>query len=247
MIVRVFLLICLFMTMSACLEETGNYAPVVEISTIESIPPKGAHRVGFDETLYSIAWRYGLDYRDLANINHIAPPYHINEGQNIYLVQKKPVIPIPPAQPIVPVTLPTPPKKPTLVRENVEKEPTVAVKQWYTPAYGPIIAKFGPLNKGINVGGQVGDPIFATATGKVVYSGRGLRGYGNLIIIKHNSAYLSAYAHNRKIFVKDGDRVTAGQKIAEMGDTGTTRVMLHFEIRKNGQPENPAMYLARKS
>jgi len=247
--------------MSACIEETGNYAPVVEISTIEPIPAKGVHLVGLDETLYSIAWRYGLDYRDLANINHIEPPYHIHEGQNIYLVQKKPVISIAPsqsspierstptsiAQATTPSVSPTPPKKPTGFRENAEKEPIETVKQWHTPAYGSIISKFDPLNKGINLGGQVGDPIFATATGKVVYSGHGLRGYGNLIIIKHNSTYLSAYAHNQKIFVKDGDWVTAGQKIAEMGDTGTTRVMLHFEIRKNGQPVNPAIYLARKS
>ena len=117
---------------------------------------------------------------------------------------------------------------------------------WQWPARGTVISQFSSLNKGINIKGERGDPIFATAAGKVVYSGNGLRGYGNLIIIKHNSTFLTAYAHNSRILVKNGAWVSAGQQIAEMGNTGTKQTMLHFEIRRHGQPINPLIYLSKK-
>jgi lipoprotein NlpD len=97
----------------------------------------------------------------------------------------------------------------------------------------------------MNIVGNAGDPIYAAAGGKVVYSGNGLRGYGNLIIIKHNSQFLTAYAHNQKNLVSEGQQVNAGQVIAEMGKTGSRRIMLHFEIRREGLPVNPADYLGR--
>ncbi len=99
------------------------------------------------------------------------------------------------------------------------------------------------MNKGINIGGRLGAPIYAAAAGQVVYSNHGLRGYGNLIIIKHNSSFLTAYAHNSVVLVKEGDWVQGGQRIAEMGSTGAVRTMLHFEIRRNGKPVNPLSYL----
>lgn len=122
-------------------------------------------------------------------------------------------------------------------------EPTKGVSVWSWPAKGPVIGQFSSINKGINIGGRYGAPIFATAAGKIVYSGNGIRGYGNLIIIKHNSTFLTAYAHNSVVRVKEGEWVKRGQKIAEMGNSGTRRVMLHFEIRRKGEPVNPLDYL----
>lgn len=234
--------------LNGCILDEDTFAPVTEINTIEPIPKQGVHRVMPDETLYSIAWRYGLDYRYIAKRNHISPPYNIEIGQLIYLTKNKPT-----PNRISPVTSPQSPRQqtkpivkiPVIKPSIIEKEPSAKVNQWRWPAKGPTIGTFSSLNKGINIGGNIGDPIVSTAAGKVVYSGNGLRGYGNLIIIKHNSTFLTAYAHNSKIFVKDGDWVNSGQKIAEMGNTGTQRLMLHFEIRRNGQPVNPLMYLTQ--
>jgi lipoprotein NlpD len=233
------LLLCFMVLVTGCVFDTENYAPVIEISTLEPIPKSGVHRVAYQETLYSIAWMYGLDYRDIAARNHLLPPYSVHEDQLIYLPYKR--------KPISRSKEKSTPKVATVKNTAVkEQEPTQSVAKWLPPANGPVIQRFSAQNKGINIGGALHDPIFASAKGKVVYSGNGLRGYGNLIIIKHNSTYLTAYAHNNQVFVQDGDWVQAGQKIAEMGNTGTTKVMLHFEIRRNGQPVNPAIYLASK-
>jgi lipoprotein NlpD len=112
------------------------------------------------------------------------------------------------------------------------------------PVRGPILGTFDDSsNKGVNIGGAPGDPVKAAADGRVVYAGNGLRGYGNLIIIKHDATYLTAYAHNRALMVKEGDAVTKGQKIAEMGNSDSDRVMLHFEVRRQGKPVDPLKYL----
>ncbi|SAL66754.1 peptidase [Caballeronia cordobensis] len=112
------------------------------------------------------------------------------------------------------------------------------------PARGPILGTFSEAsNKGLNIGGAAGDAVNASADGRVVYSGNGLRGYGNLIIIKHDATFLTAYAHNRALMVKEGDAVTKGQKIAEMGNSDSDRVMLHFEVRRQGKPVDPLKYL----
>lgn len=114
---------------------------------------------------------------------------------------------------------------------------------WGWPAQGKVIAPFSENAKGVDISGKPGQPVLATAAGKVVYSGTGLRGYGKLIIIKHNKTYLSAYAHNREILVKEGEAVVKGQKIAEMGNSDSEQVKLHFEIRKQGKPVDPLRYL----
>ncbi len=112
------------------------------------------------------------------------------------------------------------------------------------PARGPILGTFDEAkNKGLNIGGASGDPVNASADGRVVYSGNGLRGYGNLVIIKHDATFLTAYAHNSALMVKEGDAVTKGQKIAEMGSSDSDRVMLHFEVRRQGKPVDPLKYL----
>ena len=112
------------------------------------------------------------------------------------------------------------------------------------PVRGPLLNTFDDSkNKGVNIGGAAGDAVKASADGRVVYAGNGLRGYGNLIIIKHDATYLTAYAHNRALMVKEGDAVTRGQKIAEMGNSDSDRVMLHFEVRRQGKPVDPLKYL----
>ncbi|WP_347426582.1 peptidoglycan DD-metalloendopeptidase family protein [Pseudomonas sp.] len=124
----------------------------------------------------------------------------------------------------------------------------VSAAGWSWPARGTLLARFqsnGSLNKGIDIAGQLGEPVKAAADGAVVYAGRGLIGYGDMIIIKHDETFLSAYAHNSRLLVKEGDQVKVGQVIAEMGSSGTDRVKLHFEIRRKGQPVDPLTYLPR--
>jgi len=116
--------------------------------------------------------------------------------------------------------------------------------EWAWPSSGKVAGTYSEAgNKGLDISGKLGDPVLAAADGKVVYAGAGLRGYGELVIIKHNATYLSAYAHNRKILVKEKDMVTKGQKIAEMGNSDSDSVKLHFEIRKQGKPIDPMPYL----
>ena len=119
--------------------------------------------------------------------------------------------------------------------------------EWIWPTTGKLVSSFSKNSKGVKISGQAGQPILASAAGEVVYSGHGLRGYGNLIIIKHNNTFLSAYAHNSKILVKEGEAVVKGQKIAEMGNTDTDTIQLHFEIRKHGKPVDPMEYLPKQS
>jgi lipoprotein NlpD len=116
---------------------------------------------------------------------------------------------------------------------------------WAWPTSGKVIAGFSENAnlKGIDIGGKSGQPVLASAAGRVVYAGSGLRGYGKLIIVKHNNTFLSAYAHNREILVKEGQHVSKGQKIGEMGDTDADQVKLHFEIRRLGKPIDPSKYL----
>lgn len=121
--------------------------------------------------------------------------------------------------------------------------------RWQWPSSGKVIERFstrGRINKGINIAGRLGDRVSAAAAGEVVYVGNGLLGYGNLIIINHNGLYMSAYAHNSRVFVKERDRVSRGDRIAEVGSSGTDRHKLHFEIRRDGKPVNPMKYLPRR-
>lgn len=249
-IVKINLLFLLVTGLSACSTRT-DYAPVSDVNIIESLPKNGIYRVGAGETLYSIAWRFGMDYRDLARRNHLRPPYSIHQGQIIYLTKNAPLkavntpvaIPLPAPKPQIQPSI----KKPVVIAPKPRDiEPNKSISYWEWPARGQVIGSFSAANKGINISGYLGEPVYATAMGKVVYSGHGLRGYGNLIIIKHNSIYLSAYAHNKKLLVKEGDWVKGGQKIAEMGNTGARRTLLHFEIRRNGRPVNPLIYLPHK-
>ena len=137
-----------------------------------------------------------------------------------------------------------PEPKPVAVAKSAGEEEEDVV-EWGMPTAGKIIGEFSESanRKGIDIAGKLGQPVVASAAGKVVYSGSGLRGYGKLVIIKHNKTYLSAYAHNDQVLVKEGQSVTKGQKIAEMGNTDADKVELHFEIRKLGKPVDPGKYL----
>ena len=126
---------------------------------------------------------------------------------------------------------------------------TRSASGWAWPANGVLISRFssnGSLNKGIDIAGELGQPVLAASDGTVVYAGSGLRGYGELVIIKHSDTYVSAYGHNRRLLVQEGQKVKAGQKIAEMGSTGTDRVKLHFEVRRQGKPVDPLQYLPKR-
>ena len=137
----------------------------------------------------------------------------------------------------VPLTGAATPPQPAATREDDDLN-------WAWPAAGPVVAPFDDAKtKGLAIGGKAGDPVYAAADGRVVYAGSGLRGYGNLVIVKHNANYLTAYAHNQALLVKEDQIVKRGQKIAEMGSTDADRVQLHFEIRKQGKPVDPARLL----
>ena len=214
--------------------ETDNYAPVTDLNTIEPIPASGMYQVKRGESIYEIAWRYGVDYRMLAERNHLTSPYRLHRGEILYFTQN-------PA-PVVKANVATAPIHHE-EQPSRDAEPHFTKMNWMWPAQGRVIKLFSKNNKGINIAGKKGEPVYAAMPGKVVYCGDGIRGYGNLIILKHNNTYLSAYAHNQTIMVKEGEWVKQGQQIAKMGDSGANKVMLHFEIRDAGTPVNPLKVL----
>lgn len=233
----------LTLLLTAC--ASNNYAPVRDLERPKTVT-KGTYTVRQGDTLYSIAWRYGRDFRELAAANGIRWPYTIYKGQRISL--SKPV-----KKTWVPATAVQKEKAEstqTAVRKERKPQTVVAKKApvWRWPAQGSIIGRFSAngSNKGIDIKGREGQPVRAAADGTVVYSGSGLIGYGNLVIIKHSEIFLSAYAHNKKILVREQKKVKAGDKIAEIGSSGTSVSKLHFEIRKNGKPVNPLWYLPKK-
>ena len=224
--------------------------------------PIGSYRVQRGDTLYSIAFRNGMDYRDLAAANGIKSPYTILVGQVIRLdakpapkpqsgsqaqhVAPAPVVSTPP--PVAPGIARVPEPSPA---KPVNPSPTVAASdadglKWQWPAKGARVNGYvagDQTRQGIDIAGTAGDAVRSAADGVVVYSGNGLIGYGELIIVKHSTSMLSAYGHNRRRLVQEGDSVKLGQQIAEMGSTGAKRDMLHFEIRRNGKPVDPLRYL----
>ncbi|VAW93483.1 Murein hydrolase activator NlpD [hydrothermal vent metagenome] len=229
----------------------------------------GFYTVRSGDTLYSVAWQYGEDFKQVARWNNIKTPFIIYPGQKLRLLPPKENKVSKNSTPKKSIksssnpsrhqsSHPLPSKtsqatsKPKLTPAQLrwrEKKRKLALRQkliWKWPTRGKVITTFSlsnPGRKGINIAGRKGQSINAAASGTVVYSGQGLRGYGNLIIIKHNEEYFSAYAHNHKIYTKEKQKVKIGQHIADMGSTDAERNMLHFEIRKNGTPINPIKFL----
>jgi lipoprotein NlpD len=212
----------------------------------EATPP-GYYRVKRGDTLARIALDNGQSPRDLAQWNNMSNPNQIEVGDLILV--KPPAGSKSAVKPPVKSAVNTDtvkidaPKvdasKPDTSKEMVA-EPGIRLS-W--PAKGKVSDDFSEKTKGIDIAGKLGEPVTAASDGKVVYAGNSLRGYGNLVIIKHDNTYLTAYAHNRTLLVKEGDTVKRGQKIAEMGDTDANAVKLHFELRVNGKPVNPTPYL----
>jgi lipoprotein NlpD len=318
--------------LAAC--ASNEPAPVVDLSPALPRPAPsertadadgGSYRVVRGDTLYAIAFRHGLDFRDVAAWNRIEPPYRIYAGQELHLQAPRdwrpaaaaaapprpaaapaapaantPIVVAAPATRSatpggagvfedVPESAPSaaPPTAPEQARVPAAREaasappapsastappapsagkpapkssppaaapPPIAPDSsssaggiaWRWPGKGALLGTFvagEQTRQGIDIGGNAGDPVLAAADGEVVYSGNGLIGYGELIIIKHNASFLSAYGHNRKRLVQEGERIRAGQQIAEMGSSASSRDELHFEIRKNGKPVNPLDYL----
>jgi lipoprotein NlpD len=229
-------------------------APVSTARGAEQIPADGIYVIHKGDTLYSIAWRYDLDYPTLAAWNGIGEPYRIYPGQRLRLTPPPTATVRTRADESRPSTVtarPAPSASPSAKPVAADGRDDVRLDGagdlvWRWPVKGKVVRTFSasdPGKKGLDIAGHAGQPIDAAAAGKVVYSGSGLIGYGNLIIVKHNDSYLSAYAHGARLLVKEGEWVKAGQPIAEMGRTGTDRVMLHFEIRRQGKPVDPLRYL----
>ncbi len=239
-------------------------------------PPKpGASTVvRKGETVYRIATRHGISPLDLAMWNRIPPPYTIYPGQRLRLTPPGPRRDPPPAarpstppvagtrpstRPPTPAPTPTPTRpQPPATRPSpptgnpttpAPAAPVATAFAWRWPAEGTLIGRFAagdPTRQGIDIAGAAGSPVRAAADGVVVYSGSGLVGYGELIIVKHDEQWLSAYGHNRARLVNEGQRVKAGEQIAEMGRSGAARDMLHFEIRYNGRPQDPLSHLPKR-
>jgi len=285
---KLYCALIVLLLLSAC--ATRQPAQVDEISTQRKhrqaqsmkhrkLPRKpDYYRVQKGDSLYSIGFRYNIDYRQLAVINNIKPPYTIHPNQQLSLKQpvkatvsqeNKPKSNAIVQQPVITAKKePTshknttasqqpPVKKPqqkttvTVTRQPPKSKPVINLPitgdlNWLWPTQGKIRTTFSgsnPARKGISIRGKEGQDVKAAEAGVVVYSGDGLLGYGELIIIKHNDSFLSAYGHNKKRLVKEGQSIKRGEVIAHLGSSGTNVDNLHFEIRKNGQPVNPLDYV----
>ena len=262
------LLILIFLLLGGCVSDASLIGD--RSSRLEWHPR--FHTAQRGDTLYSIAWSYGQDYRLVAKWNGISSPYTIHPGQRIRIAPPpefgkprhsdnqttspsgEPASVTPPPQarayPRPRAKVPLPSGKPLPVPDSVRssKHSTKEI-DWQWPTSGkPVLAtnSTGQRRPGINIQGRRGQAVYAAASGKVVYSGSGLIGYGKLIILKHNNQYLSAYAHNWELLVREGEQVTKGVQIAKMGSSGAEQVMLHFEIRHNGKPVDPLRYLPKR-
>ncbi|GAB3363240.1 peptidoglycan DD-metalloendopeptidase family protein [Giesbergeria giesbergeri] len=221
----------------------------------ENAGKQGYYTVKPGDTLIRIGLETGQSWKDLARWNNLENANLIEVGQVLRVVP--PVAPETAGTSVVSrpvVTTVVAPAaaattKPPAATPSASKPAPAASGGdddvgFIWPASGPLLAGFDEArNKGYDIGGKAGDPVLAAADGRVVYSGAGLRGYGNLIILKHNNTFLTAYAHNQTLLVKEDQSVRKGQKIAEMGNTDADRVKLHFEIRRQGKPVDPSRYL----
>lgn len=225
----------------------------------ENAGKPGYYSVKPGDTLIRIGLENGQSWKDIARWNNLENPNLIEVGQVLRVVP--PGAAVAAAAPLAPavvgdtgvVTRPvngavvapsTPSATPAPVPAPAPAAPAEDGVAFVWPAAGSLLAGFDEArNKGYDIGGKAGDPVLAAADGRVVYAGAGLRGYGNLVILKHNNTYLTAYAHNQALLVKEDQTVRKGQKIAEMGSSDADRVKLHFEIRRQGKPVDPSRYL----
>ena len=240
-----------------------NTQAVKQPPGFENAGKPGYYTVKPGDTLIRIGLETGQSWKDIRRWNNLDNPNQIEVGQVLRVVPPSASTPVastgvvtrpiasssatagsvPPAgSASQPAAKPVQPASAPVEAAAANGEDTVA---WSWPVNsGPVLAGFDEVqNKGVDIGGSAGDPVLAAADGRVVYAGAGLRGYGNLIILKHNNTYLTAYAHNQTLLVKEDQSVRKGQKIAEMGNSDADRVKLHFEVRRQGKPVDPSKYL----
>ena len=246
--------------------------PAKMIAGAENAGKPGYYSVKSGDTLIRIGMDNGQSWRDIARWNNIDNPNLIETGQVIRVAPPEETgVVVRPVTSTNVVTSPAPANassapapaanaaavkppqsaasasnsaSPTPANNLVTADTAEEAVSFQWPTRGNVLAGFDEVkNKGVDIAGKAGDPVLAAADGKVVYAGSGLRGYGNLVIIKHNNTYLTAYAHNQSLLVKEDQTIKRGQKIAEMGNSDADQVKLHFEIRRQGKPVDPAKYL----
>lgn len=254
----------------APVEDRGNGAArlgavVMDPNTVAVKQPPGFENAGLPgyytvkpgETLIRISLDHGQSVRDIARWSGVDNPNRLEVGQVLRVVPPVPTenatsgavtkpVTLASVSPVMGGTAPSAATAAPLVASSTPAPGTSSEEEiaWIWPTNGAVLAGFDEVkNKGLDIGGMTGAPVLAAGDGRVVYVGAGLRGYGNLIIIKHNNIYLTAYAHNQTLLVKEDQSVRKGQKIAEMGSSDADRVKLHFEIRRQGKPVDPAKYL----
>lgn len=244
---------------------SGAAVDVSKLPGAENAGKPGYYAVRPGDTLIRIGLEHGQSWKDIARWSNLTDPDRIEVGQIVRVVPPGmapgeavasggsravapvssgavQVTPLPPVGAVAasPVATPAAPAK----APSPAATPESSSLGFIWPATGPVVAGFNESsNKGVGIAGKVGDPVLAAADGRVVYAGSGLRGYGHLIILKHNNTYLTAYAHNNRLLVKEDQNVKKGQKIAEMGNSDADRVKLHFEVRRQGKPVDPVRYL----
>lgn len=233
-------------------------AGVKQLPGFENAGKPGYYTVKPGDTLIRIGLDTGQNWRDIGRWSNLENPNLIEVGQVLRVIPPvessvavaRPVT----SGTVTPVSPASPASAPTQSASAAKPAATTPAPAgsdeelaWIWPAQGSVLAGFDEAkNKGVDIAGKAGDPVMASADGRVVYAGAGLRGYGNLIILKHNNTFLTAYAHNQTLLVKEDQSVRKGQKIAEMGASDADRVKLHFEIRRQGKPVDPAKFLPAK-
>jgi len=228
--------------------------PVKQWPGFENAGKPGYYTVKPGDHLIRIGLENGQSYKDIARWSNIDNPDRIEVGQVLRIVPPsnegvvaKPVV-ISKVSPVAMAPLPagaaSKPVPPPVAASSTPATGADEEPGFIWPNNGTVLASFDEVkNKGVDIAGAAGDPVLAAADGRVVYAGAGLRGYGNLVILKHNNTYLTAYAHNQKLLIKEDQSVKKGQKIAEMGSTDSDQVKLHFEVRRQGKPVDPSKYL----
>jgi lipoprotein NlpD len=242
-----------------------NTTAVKQPPGFENAGKAGYYTVKPGETLIRIGLETGQNWKDIAAWNNLEQPNQISVGQVLRVLPPTAVLAAAAAAPaaessgvvtrpigsgsiaatqVQPGQASSAAARPVTPAAAAEPAANESGLSWIWPVPGPVIAGFDEVkNKGLDLGGTAGEPVLAAADGRVVYVGAGLRGYGNLIILKHNNTYLTAYAHNKTLLVKEDQAVRKGQKIAEMGNSDADRVKLHFEVRRQGKPVDPVKYL----
>ncbi len=219
--------------------------PLPNLMNSQHAGKPGYYTVKPGDTVMQIGRNTNQNWRDIVKWNNLESANQIEVGQVLRVVPldsngvatKPPVV----AAPAAPASAATPPLSPLPPAASAAPEDDIP---WMWPSTGALISGYDEVkSKGLKIAGKLGDPVYASADGRVVYAGSGLRGYGNLVILKHNETYLTAYAHNQTLLVKEDQTVRKGQRIADMGNSDADKVMLHFEVRRNGKPVDPAKYL----